>query len=76
MKSPTVRSLLHGAKIDVLLKNKRGKVVTVLDTVTVESALGTLAQKKILSAPMLSQARIDDLSSTLAQDTAFSVCIV
>lgn len=58
MKSTTVRSLLAKAKIDELLKSKTRKVLTVLDTVTVESALGTLAQNRILSAPMLTQARI------------------
>lgn len=56
MAPPSVRVLLFNSKLGDLLKRKEKlKVVSIRESVTVETALATLAKHKILSAPVLSQ---------------------
>ena len=56
MAPPSVRVLLFNSELGDLLKRKEKlKVVSIRESVTVETALATLAKHKILSAPVLSQ---------------------
>ncbi len=56
MAPPSIRVLLFNSKLgDLLQRKEKLKVVSIRESVTVETALATLAKHKILSAPVLSQ---------------------